>query len=62
MKCLIARASLQNTPILNINEMYECPASHIDGVKFFKVTENEVESHINTFDLENRYSQKYNGI
>ena len=42
--------------------MYEWSASHIDGVKFFKVTENEVESHINTFDLENRYSQKYNGI
>ena len=62
VKCLIARASLQNTPILNINEMYEWSASHIDDVKFFKVTENEVESHINTFDLENRYSQKYNGI
>ena len=42
--------------------MYEWSASHIDGVKFFKVTENEVESHINTFDIENRYSQKYNGI
>ena len=62
VKRLIARASLQNTPILNINEMYEWSTSHIDGVKIFKVTENEVESHINTFDLENRYFQKYNGI
>ena len=61
MKRLIARASLPNTPI-NINEMYEWSASHNDGVKFFKDTENEVESHINAFDLENRYSQKYNGI
>ena len=48
-KHLIAKASLQNTPILNINEMYEWSASHIDGVNFFKVT----ESHINTSDLEN---------
>ena len=62
MKRLIARASLQNTPILNINEMYDRSASHIDGAKFFKVTKNEVESHINSFDLENRYSQKYIGI
>ena len=51
VKHLIAKASLQNTPILNINEMYKWSTSHIDGVKFFKVT----ESHINTFDLENRY-------
>ena len=57
MKRLIARASLQNTPMLNKNEMYEWSASHIDGVKFFKVTENEVESHISIFDLENIYSQ-----
>ena len=42
--------------------MYESSASHIDGVKFSKVTENDMESHINTFDLENSYSQKYNGI
>ena len=58
VKHLIAKASLQNTPILNINEMYEWSTSHTDGVKFFKVT----ESHINTFDLENRYFQQYNGI
>ena len=58
VKHLTAKASLQNTPILNINEMYEWSTSHTDGVKFFKVT----ESHINTFDLENRYFQQYNGI
>ena len=61
-KHLLARASLQNTLILNINEMYEWSASHIDGTKFFKVTESDIERHINTFDFENRYSQKYNGI
>ena len=42
--------------------MYEWSTSHVDGVKIFKVTENEVESHINTFDLENRYSKKYTAI
>ena len=43
--------------------MYEWSAStHIDGIKFFKVAESDVERHINTFDLENRYSQKYNAI
>ena len=62
MKRLITRASLQNTPILNINEIYDRSANHIDGLKFFKVTKSEVESHINSFDLENRYSQKCNGI
>ena len=62
VKCLIARTSLQNTRILNINEMYKWSAGHTNGVKCFKVTENEVESHINTFDLENRYSKTYTAI
>ena len=42
--------------------MYEWSASHINGIKFFKVAESDFERHINTFDLENRYSQKYNEI
>ena len=42
--------------------MYEWSASHIYGIKFFTVTESDVERHTNTFDSENRYSQKYNGI
>ena len=42
--------------------MYEWSASHIDGIKFFKVTESDVERLIDTIDLENRYYQKYNGI
>ena len=62
VKRLIARTSLQNTRILNINEMYEWSACHTNGVKCFKVTENKVESHINTFDLENRYFKKYTAI
>ena len=62
VKHSLARASLQNTSILNINEMYEWSASQIDGIRFFKVTESDVERHIDTSDLENRYSQKYNGI
>ena len=62
MKYLLARTSLQNASILNINEMYEWSASHNDGIKFFKVTESDVERLIDTFDLENRYYQKYNGI
>ena len=55
VKCLLARASLQNISVLNVlnvNEMYEF-TSHIDGIKVFKVTESGVERHINTFDLEN---------
>ena len=55
VKCLLARASLQNISVLNIlnvNEMYEV-TSHIDGIKVCKVTESGVERHINTFDLEN---------
>ena len=62
VKHSLARASLQNTSILDINEMYEWSASHIDDIKFFKVTESDVERHFDTFDLEKRYSQKYNGI
>ena len=58
IKFLLARTSLQKTLILRINEMYEWSASYIDCVKFFKVTESDVEKHIDTFDLENRYSQK----
>ena len=40
----------------------EWSASHIDGIKFFKVTESDVERLIDTFDLENGYYQKYSGI
>ena len=42
----LARANLRNTSILTINEMYEWSASHIDGIKFFKVTESDVERHL----------------
>ena len=41
---------------------YEWSASHIDGIKFFKVTKKDVERHIDTFDSEIRHSQKYNRI
>ena len=42
-KRLIAGSSLQKTLMLNINAMYEWSTSHIDGIKFFKVTESDAE-------------------
>ena len=41
---------------------YEWSASHIDGIKFFKVTKKDVERYIDTFDSEIRHSQSTIGF
>ena len=60
VKHLVARASLQNTHILSVREMFERCITNIEGISFFLVSSEEVEEITQTCELEKQYVVFFN--